>query len=350
MIATTAAAGAAATATTATTAATATTIATATTATTAVPIATATIARTATTVDDRRDRDRDDDVSEKRVAAIEVHTSKAERDDNVVANVFHPISDEEVIVTGGKAAHVPQPTTKARFYGGGYYGSRTLYAQAENPDGVTQFAGVPSKGIEVGGTYYPFPNKKIDGIQSGIGFSFDISHSLGSVVTFDDLDTVSDFVINQSAWNAGIHYRTPLGESFAIDGEVGYGQMNYKIEDATPTFEVPDTAYSYLSAGGHLDLKITEHSSVGFGAKYLYTLGTGDLNSVDWYGPGKSAGWNFNGNFIIPLPKNLFVEGALGFTRIKTSLDGVGQITEDEGVTETVDSTVSGTLHVGIAF
>jgi len=303
--------------------------------------------------DDRYDRDDDVTVKEPRhVASIEVKETKADRDQSILASVFKPVTEEEDIVTGGKASHVPKPTVRARITGGGYYGSRTLYIGAENPDNVTQYAGVPSKGLEVGGVFYPFPTRKIDGILSGIGFSFGVGHSLGSTVVFadDNNDEIDELVIAQSAWSAGIHYRTPLGDTFAIDGEVGYGASAYKIEDAPMTFEVPDTSYSYLSAGGHLDLKITERASVGFGAKYLYMLGTGDLSSTDWYGPGQSGGWNLDTNFVVPLPQNMFVEGQLSYVRIKTSFDGAGTITEAEGVGEAIDSNIAASVKVGIAF
>jgi hypothetical protein len=304
--------------------------------------------------DDRRDRrdDRDDrDEGETvRVAKIEPKETKAEKEQNLLASVFKPVTEEEDIVTGGKASHVPKPTPKFNVAGGFFYGSRTLYIGAENPDGVTQYAGVPSKGIGIDASFFPFPTKKIDGIQSGIGFSFGVGHSLGSKVTYDDLEEVGDYVINQTSWNAGIHYRAPLGSSLAIQGSVGYGQDNYVIEDAPMTFEVPNTAYSYLSAGGHVDLSITERSTVGFGAKYLYMLGTGDLSSVDWYGPGGSGGWHLDGNFSVPLPSNMFVRGELSYTRIKTTFDGVGTITEAEAVSEAVDSTVSANVKVGISF
>ncbi len=309
--------------------------------------------------DDRDDRDDrrtsrrdDDDVTEKepkRIAKAEQKETKQQKEDSVLVNVFRPTSEEEEIVIP-KVAHVPQPTPKAMISGGFYMSSRSLSVTADNQEGVTDYAGVPNKGIQVGGAYYPFPTKKIDGVLSGVGFSFGLQHSIGSVVTFADDEAVSDFVINQSAWNAGIHYRQPLGSGFAIDGEIGYGQSKYTIEDAPMTFEVPDTAYSFLTAGGHLDLKITEKSTVGFGAKYLYTLGQGDLTSTDWYGPGSSSGWHLDANFVIPLPKNLYVEGAFTFTRIKTSFDGVGQITEDEGATEATDSSIAGNVKVGISF
>jgi hypothetical protein len=294
-----------------------------------------------------------DDVTEKepkRVAKVEIKETKDEREQNVLNNVFKPVSEEEVIVTGGKAAHAPRPTPRFQISAGGYFQSRTLYIGAEKPEGVTQYAGVPNKGLAVDATFYPFPTKKVDGIPSGIGFSFGISHSLGSQVTFDDGDVVGDYVLNQAAWNIGVHYRAPLSNTFAITGSVGYGQSKYVIEDAPMTFEVPDTGYSWLSAGAHIDMKITDRASVGFGANYLYTLGAGDLNSTDWYGPGGSSGWQFGGNFVIPLPSNLFIKGELSYTRIKTKFDGVGQITEQESVSEAIDSSISGGIKLGISF
>jgi hypothetical protein len=260
------------------------------------------------------------------------------------------VSEEEDIVTGGKASHVPRPTPRFSVMGGFFYGSRTLYIGAENPEGVSQYAGVPSKGLGVEAAFYPFPKKKIDGIQSGVGFSFGVGKSLGSLVTFDDLEEVGDYVINQTAWNANVHYRAALGTSFAIDGSVGYGQSNYVIEDAPMTFEVPNTAYSYLTVGGKVDLAITERSSVGFGAKWMYVLDTGDLSSVEWYGPGGSSGLALDGNFTVPLPANLFIKGELSYSRIKTTFDGVGVITEEEGVSEAVDSTVAANVKLGISF
>ena len=305
---------------------------------------------------DRRDDDRDDRRDDRdegetvRVAKIEPKETKAEKEQNLLASVFKPVTEEEDIVTGGKASHVPKATPKFSVAGGFFYGSRTLYIGAENPEGVTQYAGVPSKGLGIEASVFPFPTKKIDGIQSGIGFSFGVSHSLGSQVSFDDGQEVGEYVINQTAWNAGIHYRAALGGSLAIQGSVGYGHDGYVLEDAPMTFEVPDTSYSYLSAGGHLDLSITERATVGFGAKYLYMLGTGDLSSVDWYGPGGSGGWHLDGNFSVPLPSNMFVKGELSYTRIKTTFDGVGTITEAEAVSEAVDSTVSANVKVGISF
>lgn len=315
--------------------------------------------RSRRTVDDEpsEGEDTDDEVDEvkppKKKPATEVAVADdPEKRDNALLTEFFPEdSKEHKIVTGPKVKHVPKATPRFRVGAGGHYKSRSLIISAENPEGVTQYAGVGNKGLEVNAAVYPFPIKKQDGILSGVGFSFDLGRSAGSVVTFADPDgNVGDYVINHNGWSAGVHYRAPLGDVLAIDGEIGYGQSNYLIVDAPDTFEVPDTGYSYLSAGAHLDLAITERASVGLGGKYLYVLDTGDLSSTEWYGPGQSSGFGIDGNFIIPLPANLYVRGELAYSRIKTSFDGVGVITEDEAVSEAVDSTVGGSLNVGIHF
>lgn len=242
-----------------------------------------------------------------------------------------------------------QLTPRARVAGGVGWASRSLTIGAEG-DGVTQYAGVGAKQLGVEAAFYPFPSKKRDGVLSGVGFSFGVSQSLGSTVTFDDGEEVGDYNIDQHALHAAVHYRAPLGEHFAIDGEVGYGRQTYNIDDAPSTFEVPNTSYHYLHAGTHLDLAVTERASVGFGGKLFHVMDTGDLSSVEWYGPGSSSGLGVDANFVIPLPANLYVRGELNYTRIKTSFDGVGVITEDEGAYEAVDSNVGASVKVGIEF
>ncbi len=246
--------------------------------------------------------------------------------------------------------HVSHDTPKIRVDAGATIGSRTLWVGAENQDNVTQYSGVSDKQIGVSAAIYPFPWRKKDGVLSGPGVSFAVDQSVGSTVTFDDLDTVGDYSINRHGWNGAFHYRAPLGSYFTIDGEVGYGSQTYLIEDAPATFEVPDTSYHYLHAGGHLDMAITDRASVGFGGKYFHVLDSGDLSSVDWYGPGRTSGFALDGNFVVPLPARMYVRGELSYTRFKTTFDGVGEITEAEGVYEAVDSTVAGSVKIGIQF
>ncbi len=116
------------------------------------------------------------------------------------------------------------------------------------------------------------------------------------------------------------------------------------------TFEVPNTSYHALHFGTHVDLSVTDRASVGFGGKYFHVLESGDLSSVEWYGPGSTSGISVDGNFVIPVLKNIYVRGEVSYSRFKTSFDGVGVITEDEGVYEAVDSNVGLNLRVGVEF
>jgi hypothetical protein len=282
---------------------------------------------------------------EKQVSALDPESTES----SDLVSLFGAQSDEGKIADP-TAAHVPVPTKRFQISGGAYYGTRSLNVAAEDQAGPTSYSGVPSKGIQLQGAVYPFPTKKYDGGLSGIGFSFAISKSAGSEVTFDDDETVSEYVINQTAYEAGVHYRHPLSSLVSIDGKASYGNSSYLLSDAPQEFEVPDTQYSYVGGAVHLDLTITERAQVGFGAKYMYILDVGDISSTDWYGPGRASGLGLDASFLIPLPQNLFVHGAISYERFKISLDGAGTLTEEYDASATTDATVNGTLDVGIQF
>lgn len=290
-----------------------------------------------------------DEAPARKKADKEVAATSDARDNADLVSLFGATSDEGKKVDPS-ASHIPVPTPKFRIGGGGYYASRTLTFEAENQTGPMNYPGVPHKGLQVQAEIYPFPLKKLDGDLSGIGFSFSIGHSAGSVVTFDDGESVGEYNINQSQFDAGIHWRQPLGDLLSLDGHLNYGRNSYTISDAPEAFEVPDTEYSYLGGGAALDLNIAGRASVGFGAKYFYLLDVGDISSVDWYGPGRASGWGLDGNFVIPLPKQLYLRGNLGYTKYTIDFDGVGQITEDEGVVSSSDGTVQAQVDLGIQF
>jgi hypothetical protein len=285
--------------------------------------------------------------AKKDVAARESDLDASENSDLV--SLFGATSDEGKI-SDPTASHVPVPTKRFQISAGAYYGARSLNITAEEQTGPMSYSGVPSKGLQVQGAVYPFPTKKFDGGLSGIGFSFALTKSAGSEVSFDDGETVSEYVINQGSYKAGIHYRHALANLVSIDGSVSYGKSSYLIPDAPQEFEVPDTEYTYVGGAVHLDLTITERALVGFGAKYMYLLDVGDISSVDWYGPGRASGMGLDASFVIPLPQNLYVHGKLNYEKFRISYDGVGVITEEEGVSESNDATVNGSLDIGIQF
>ena len=276
--------------------------------------------------------------------------STADREVHEIEVLFPPGSEERRDVLGVKADHVPEKTARVAIDGGFYLGTRTLSIDAPPDANITNFAGVSTKGFQVNAAVYPFPLKQVDGILSGVGFTGSIHHSAGSTVEFDNGDQVEEDVLNQNGWELGVHYRFPLSNMVALDGGAFYGNQTFEIVDASQDFEVPDTKYSYLGASLHLDLSITDHALVGFGARYFTVLDSGDLASTEWYGPVSASGLGLEGSFQIPLPENLYVKGLLEYQRISMETSGGGMLTDMEGVTGATDSVIRGSVNLGIAF
>jgi hypothetical protein len=278
--------------------------------------------------------------------------STAEREIHEIELTFPPGTEERKDVLGVKVDHVPEKTPIVNIDAGGYLKSRSLIWDASPDSAIPQFAGVSTKGFQVNAAVYPFPLKKMDGELSGVGFTGSLHHSAGSSVEFDNMNegTIEEYVINQTGWELGVHYRTPLSSLVTIDGGAFYGSETFEILDASPNFEVPDTKYSYLGVSGHLDLAITDRARVGFGARYFTVLDTGDLASVDWFGPVSASGLGLEGSFLIPLPENLYVRGQLSYQRISLETSGGGQLTDDDGVTGGTDAVITGAVNIGIAF
>jgi len=288
----------------------------------------------------------DGGVTERKPDKPSREVAAAEQEQKDVIDVFGPDAVEPETILGKKAAHVPQPTPRFAIRGGGYYGSRSFVPDADS-DNVQDYS-ARSKGLQLHAAVYPFPTKKMDGVLSGVGFTFGLYHSAGSVVGADTDDTVGNYGINQHGFEGAVHYRQPLG-LVSIDGEVGYSQHNYILSADFP-LEVPDTQYSAFHAGAHVDLHVTDRATIGFGAKMFYVLDNGDLSSLDWYGPGSASGFDLDASFVIPLPKRLFIRGELDYRRVTTDFDGAGIITEEETVLSAADAAMNGSVNVGIQF
>jgi hypothetical protein len=300
--------------------------------------------------DDRTDAPSAGTTDEANHEAKPTTISTADRETHELEVLFPPGSEERKDVMGVKAEHIPQKTPRFMIDGGGYLGSRSLVWDAPADANITPYAGISSKGFQVNAAVYPFPLKPIDGVLSGVGFTASLHHSAGSSVEFDNTDTIEEYVVNQNGWELGVHYRQPINSLVTIDGGAFYGNQTYEIIDASPNFEVPDTKYSYLGASAHLDLAITDRATVGFGARYFTVLDSGDLASIEWFGPVNASGLGLEASVLIPLPANLYVRGQLSYQRISLETSGGGQLTDDEAVTGGTDSLITGHVNIGIAF
>jgi hypothetical protein len=281
------------------------------------------------------------------VAAAEPDSDNSGR--KMLVDVFTPpdvVIDTSLDV---KPPHKPVPTPKWTIEAGTYYQSRQLEFTSGDQTGPMEYNGTGVKGLQVTASVYPWPLQKYDGRPSGVGFSATFAKSIGSTYTFDDGDTTADYTIDQSLFEAGVHYRWPLGQ-VSIDTHASYGRSSHIIQDAPEELEVPDVSYEWIGMGADLELAITDKASVALGGSYMYMLNTGDLTSEDWYGSGSASGLEFHGSFTVPLPYDMFVKGQLTYRRITTNFNGDGTLTQLWGVVDATDTSVGGAVNVGVQF
>jgi hypothetical protein len=243
-----------------------------------------------------------------------------------------------------KPNHVPKDTERFEISGGGYYASRSIEMESEDPQDLL---GVSTKGLSLTAKAYPFPVKKKDGVLSGVGFVASVWKAPASTVTVQADDYVADYKIDSGGWEAGVHYRYPISSLVAVDGHVGYAQHYFLLEQDTE-LDVPDVNYKYFWGGVNFDLYVTDRATVGAGAKYLYVTDNGQMSELDWYGPGSASGYEIEANFLIPLPARLFVSGEIKYQKITTEFDAPDLSAEQARQAD--DSFVHGNVHVGIQF
>jgi hypothetical protein len=297
--------------------------------------------------DEADDQPQDEKPAPKKQVAV---ADDAAKDTNDLVRLFGPDSKEAAIVSDGKTAHVPRPTPRFAIAAGPYLSSRGI--TFDHDPGASSNIDYPAssiKGLGVQAAFYPSPLQKQDGGLSGLGFSFAIEHSMGSVFTAMDDSGYGDYTMNHSQWEAGAHYRYPI-DIVTIDSEVAYGNVTHTIVDLPESIAIPDTSYSYMSAGAHLDLAVSDRASVGFGAKYLYLLSTGDISSEDWFGAGTAWGMTLDGDFTVPLPSNLYVRGDLEYRRVTIDFEGSGALVPTYGMWAATDSAITGSAVLGIHF
>ncbi len=273
------------------------------------------------------------------------------KDTNDLVRLFGPESKEADVVSDHKAAHVPRPTPRFMIGAGGYYASRGMTFESD-PNATVSPPEYPASGIQgfaLDVAVYPLPTQKVDGDLSGVGFTLALQHSVGSVLTAMDDTGYGDSTLEHTAWEFGLHYRWPI-DIVAIDAAVSYGNDTHSIIDLPESIELPDTSVTYLGAGAHLDLRVTDRATVGFGGKYLYVLSGGDINSEDWYGAGGASGLDLEADFVVPLPGPLFVRGAIDYRRISFDFEGSGTLAQEFGMWSAVDTSIGVVGQVGVKF
>ncbi|MEO8548820.1 MAG: hypothetical protein ABI678_02560 [Kofleriaceae bacterium] len=307
--------------------------------------------------DDRDDRDRGDRRGDstpglKRVADA-APTVPAETA-NPVLEVFPADAKEIDIVSTARAPRVVTPAPRFALYGGAFILSRGMSFAHDPPDSQMALPDYPAQGLaglSLGGSVYPMPVNKLDTDPSGIGFSFALQKSVGSLFSAYDPDgnTYGDYTIDHTAYEGGVHYRYPT-DLIVADADINYGKYGYIIQGLPGGVQIPDVDYSYISFGGTLDLKITDRTRGGFGAHYMYLLDAGDVSDEGWYGSGSASGLDLEAHFQIPVSQALYVRGQVDYRRVSMDFEESGDVSSMLEVANIVDSTIGAQFVLGVQF
>jgi hypothetical protein len=297
----------------------------------------------------RPDKDRANAPMLKAVATADPIDAKNTSD---LQSLLPPDSDEIKVLAAARAPRSVTPTPKYFLEGGGWVSSRGMNFVHNPPDSVQQAPDYPAQGlagISIQASVYPYPVNKYDFDPSGIGFSFGISKSVGSLLSAYDPDqnTYGDYVIDNTAYNGAIHYRMPW-DMLVADADISYGKFGYAIEGLGTN--IPDVDYTYIGLGGTLDLKVTDRTRAGFGAHYMYLLDAGDVSDETWYGSGSASGIDLEAHFQIPISDMLYVRGMIDYRRVSMDFEGSGDISNALEIGTITDSTIGGQLSLGVQF
>ena len=261
-------------------------------------------------------------------------------------------TEEQKVIAASKGPRVMTPTPKYFLEGGGFVSSRGMSFTHNPPDSVQQAPDYPAQGlagISIQGSIYPYPVNKLDYDPSGIGFSFGLQKSVGSLLSAYDpnQNTYGDYVIDNTAYNGAIHYRMPF-DMLVADADISYGKFGYTIQGLGTN--IPDVDYTYLGIGGTVDLKVTDRTRAGFGAHYMYLLDAGDVSDETWYGSGSASGLDLEAHFQIPISDMLFVRGTVDYRRVSMDFEQSGDIASALEIGNITDSTIGGSALLGVQF
>ena len=220
-----------------------------------------------------------------------------------------------------------------------------------------QFRGSPSAGLSypasalhgvaLAAAAYPFATGTR---PSGIGASIAIEKSAGGyLVTPATSDTPSmRYALDHLGYEAGVHVRYPFAD-VAVDAAVNYGKTGYATT-LPMTAEIPDVDYRYLGARARVDTTFGSRARVGLGVGYQLVLGAGDIVDDAWYGAATASAYTLDASVHVPLGDSLFVTSTIDYRHFTLELDQSGDLARENAISAIADSTVSGTLQLGVVF
>jgi hypothetical protein len=130
--------------------------------------------------------------------------------------------------------------------------------------------------VKVNADVYPFLGTRIP-VLSGFGAQGSYAHAF-ALSSQDEAGTRVG--TSWQAFDLGVRERLPLGQSFILGIDLGYGDTRFTFDDAiTPTEQLPSVHYKYLRGG--LDGRYV-HGDLSFtaGVGYRDVMSTGDFAAL----------------------------------------------------------------------
>ncbi len=131
--------------------------------------------------------------------------------------------------------------------------------------------------VKIEGDVYPFRGLRVPGLQ-GLGAEGSFAMAFGLSSQDEEGNHVST---SWDAFDFGLRERLPIGPSFVLGIDAGYGDTSFTFQNPSPMTEaLPSVHYEYLRAG--LDGRYTIHGDLSISASFGYrdVMSTGDFGGL----------------------------------------------------------------------
>lgn len=270
--------------------------------------------------------------------------------------VFPPVSTEAIAPPPLPAPIARRRAPRLELSGGLIVGERGMGFAQNPPDVPATPPNYPYTGL--GGavlqaSLFPAPEDPYGDDLTGFGLTFELQKSVNATLAENDTvnDTFGDYSLDYTAVEIGAHYRHKVG-SLVVGAMVSYGAASWSLESDFPqSVPIPDTRYEHIDAGVEAQLAVGARARVGFGARYMHILSTGDMTEMEWYGPGSSSGLGLDLDLKVPLTDTLYLRGLLEYRRVSTNFDGDGSLSVESSlaVSNITDTWIMSGIQLGVA-
>jgi hypothetical protein len=176
---------------------------------------------------------------------------------------------------------------------------------------------------------------------------------MGSYVDIDHDGEILDLPVTQTRWSVAARYRHVAGGT-TLEASLGYGGLSHFVddvpEDAGEDFDLIDSEYAEIEAGGRVELEIGPSARLGFGLVYLYPTDAGAISAPDLLGNGTAWGIEGSAELRIAVSRSVHVTAGVDYRRLSLTFDGDGDMMSTYDVDAALDTYTGAHLGAGTRF